>query len=661
MEDKYLWLEEVLSEESLAWAREHNKTTIEMFESDEWFKKDVRDIQTILESKEKIPFVYFMKDGFVYNFWTDEKNIQGILRRTSIENYKTANPSWDNILDVDALSAAEGQKWVFHDIVISPNKKRALIFLSPGGTDADVLREFDLDTRSFVEDGFLLPVAKGGAEWFSDDELFIARDLGPETVTSSGYARLLKRWKRGETLDKAQTIFEITPENNSVGISVYHENGKANFVAIKHIDFYTTEYFKYDGATFKQLNLPKKLDTLGGRLDGFFLSLSQKWEEFLVGDIVYFNYANEKMELVYRPDSHSSVYSFRLLKDGALAIIDTDVKGNLYFFKKDNESWSRERINLPENGSIDMLSTNPEQNDFFVSFDSFNMPVSYFYGNKNKIESIVKRQPGYFDYENVEVHQHFTKSPDGTMVPYFLVHKKGIQLNGKNPTILYGYGGFEISLKAHFNNVLGKVWLDKGGVYVLSNIRGGGEYGPLWHQSALKENRQRAYDDFYAIAEDLFAKKITTPEHLGAQGGSNGGLLMGVCYTQRPDLFAAINCGVPLLDMHRYHKLLAGYSWIAEYGNPDEEVDGAFIRKLSPYHKINSAETNYPMMFLNTSTKDDRVHPGHARKFAAKLKEHGFDYIYHENIDGGHAGASNLKEVAFMKAMDYAFFWKYLK
>lgn len=661
MEDKYLWLEEVLSDESLGWARAQNKKTIEMFESHDWFNDDVSSIQTILESKEKIPFVYFIKDEFVYNFWTDEKNIQGLLRRTTIASYKEANPSWDTILDVDALSSKEGQKWVFHDITISPNKLRALISLSPGGTDADVMREFDLTSRSFVEDGFELPVAKGGAEWLSDDELFVTRDLGPDTVTSSGYARLIKRWKRGEPLENAQTIFEITPENNAISMSVYHENGKSSFVGIKHIDFYTTEYFKYDGSTFKQLKLPKKLDTLGGRLDGAFLSLSQVYEEFLIGDIVYFNYANEKMELVYRPDSKSSMYSFRIIKDGALAIIDTDVKSNLYFFRKANGVWERERIDLPLNGSIDMLSTNSEQNDFFVSFDSFNMPVSYYYGSKNKIEAIVKRQPGYFDFDNVEVHQHFAKSPDGTMVPYFLVHKKGINLDGKNPTILYGYGGFEISLKAHFNNVLGKAWLDKGGVYVLSNIRGGGEYGPQWHQSALKENRQRAYDDFYAIAEDLFAKKITTPAHLGAQGGSNGGLLMGVCYTQRPDLFAAINCGVPLLDMHRYHKLLAGYSWIAEYGNPDDALDGAFIRNLSPYHKINDGETNYPMMFLNTSTKDDRVHPGHARKFAAKLEEYGFDYIYHENIDGGHAGASNLKEVAFMKAMDYAFFWKYLK
>ncbi len=661
MLDKYLWLEEILSEESLAWAREHNKKTIELFESEAWFQKDVKDLQIILESKEKIPFVYFIEDQFVYNFWTDADNAQGLLRRTTIEDYKTIEPNWEIILDVDKLSKAEKQKWVFQGFVISPNKLRALVYLSPGGTDANVIREFDLNSKSFVENGFFLPVAKGQAQWLSDDELFVTRDLGPETVTNSGYAKLIKRWRRSQPLSEATTIFEIAPEDNIVVMMAHHENGKSSFIAVKSINFYSCEYFHYDGSVFKQLKLPRKLSYYGSQLEGAMFNLNQEWENFLIGDVVFYNYSTEKLELVFRPDNKTSVYDFKFIKDGALGILNTDVKGSLSFFKKEKDSWVQEKIEIPKNGTVDMLKTSSNQNHFFVSFDSFNTPISYFYGEKNKIECIVKKQVGNFDYENTEVHQNFVKSPDGTSIPYFLVHKKDIKLDGKNPTILYGYGGFNVSLKAQFNNVLGKAWIDKGGVYVLANIRGGGEYGPTWHQAALKDKRQCAYDDFFAVAEDLIAKKITSPKHLGAQGGSNGGLLMGVCFTQRPDLFAAINCGVPLLDMQRYHKLLAGYSWVAEYGNPDDEIDGAFIRKLSPYHNINSSEKNYPMMFLHTSTKDDRVHPGHARKFAAKLKEYGFKYIYHENIDGGHAGASNLKEVAFMKAMNYAFFWKYLK
>lgn len=661
MEDKYLWLEDILGKESLDWARSQNKKIKELFNAESWFKEDVKNLQAILESKEKIPFVHFIADGFVYNHWNDEKNVQGLIRRATIESYKDNSPEWDILLDLDSLSEKDGQKWVYHEMEISPNKKRALFFLSPGGTDADVMREFDLVSRSFVQDGFELPVAKGGAAWMSDDELFLFRDLGLDTVTSAGYAKLVKRWKRGDTLDKAETIYEINKSDNGIGMNVFHDEGKATFIAERRIDFYSIELLKYDGNQFRPLSLPLKMDSIGGNLDGLFISLTGSWQEFFVGDIVFFTYESEKMELVYRPEGNSSFYYGRITNEGVLLIIDTDVKGNLFFFKKDQGRWTQERIDLPLNGSIDRLVGSAKGNDFFVSFDSFNTPLTYFYGYKDKIVRPVRTQPTFFNFQNIQVHQHFVTSPDGTRIPYFLVHSKDMVLDGKNPTILYGYGGFEISLKSHFSNVIGKAWLEKGGVYVLSNIRGGGEYGPLWHQAALKENRQRAYDDFYAIAEDLIAKKITSPKHLGAQGGSNGGLLMGVCYTQRPDLFAAINCGVPLLDMHRYHKLLAGYSWIAEYGNPDDEIDGAFIRELSPYHKINNAETNYPMMFLNTSTKDDRVHPGHARKFAAKLEEYGFDYIYHENIDGGHSGASNLKEVAFMQAMDYAFFWKYLK
>lgn len=661
MEDKYLWLEEVLSNESLDWVRSENQKTMTTFESLDWFENDVQELQTIFESKTKIPFVRFLLDEFVYNFWTDEKNIQGVLRRTTIEDYKKENPVWDIILDLDVLSKKENQKWVFHGYHVSPNRERVLIGLSPGGTDANIIREFDLRTRSFVENGFTLPLGKGGASWLSDNEIFVFRDFGPETVTNAGYPRLLKRWKRGELLERAQNILEISPENNSLDISVFHSNGQSIFIAAKSIGFYSTEYLKYDGSIFKQLSLPKKMQDLGGNLNGFFLITNETWKEFQIGDILYYDYKKEKVELVYRADERTSLYGFGPIKDGAIAILDTDVKGNLYFFSKKDGVWNQERIDLPANGSLDALVTNTELNDFFVSYSSFNTPSSYYYGNKNKIEGVVKKQPSHFDFKNIEVHQNFVKSNDGTMVPYFLVHQKGMEFNSKNPTILYGYGGFEISQKAYFSNILGKAWLEKGGVYVLTNIRGGGEYGPLWHQAALKENRQRAYDDFYAIAEDLFAKKITSPSHLGAKGGSNGGLLMGVCYTQRPDLFAAINCGVPLLDMHRYHKLLAGYSWIAEYGNPDDEVDGAFIRKLSPYHKINSEEKNYPIMYLHTSTKDDRVHPGHARKFAAKLKEYNLPYLYHENIDGGHAGASNIRETAAMQARDYAFFWKYLR
>lgn len=664
MDDKYLWLEEVLDEKSLEWARKQNNKTFSLLNDGPEFDKLVVGLTEILSSKEKIPTIFFMKDGTIYNLWLDDINIQGLLRRTTIESYKSSAPVWEKILDLDELSINDGEKWVLHDLDISPNKKRALVFLSPGGSDADIMREFDMTTKSFVTDGFILPLTKGGASWLTDDELLIERDFGPETLTASGYPRTVRSWKRGESLKHSKIIYQTLVSDAMISVQSTHEKGQTRTLLYRRIDFFNLEIYEYKNREFKILELPKKIDA-ESNLTKLHLILKEDWRknafDYLSGDYVVYDFETQATSLVYRPDNKSSIFSSGLTKDGLLLVIDTDVKGRLLYGVEKDRQWTLEKVALPDNGSLGLLVTSQDTNDYFIGFDSFNTPLSYYAGNGASILGVVKKETAHFSYENIEVSQHFAQSLDGTMVPYFLVHQKGLEFNGKNPTILYGYGGFNISLKSHFSNLLGHAWLDKSGVYVLSNIRGGGEYGPAWHQSALKENRDRAYQDFFAIAEELIAKNITSPEHLGAWGGSNGGLLMGVCYTQRPDLFKAINCGVPLLDMHRYHKLLAGHSWIAEYGNPDDAHDGKYIRALSPYQRIDKDEKNYPVIFVNTSTKDDRVHPGHARKFSAKLEEYGHSYLYHENIEGGHAGASNLVELAFMKALDYQFFWKYLK
>lgn len=664
MDDKYLWLEEVLDEKSLEWARNQNSKTFNVLNDGLEFDKLVVGLTEILSSKDKIPTIFFMKDDTIYNLWLDDVNIQGLLRRTTIESYKSSAPVWEKILDLDELSNKDGEKWVLHDLDISPNKKRALVFLSPGGSDADIMREFDMTTKNFVADGFVLPLTKGGASWLTDDELLIERDFGPETLTASGYPRTVRSWKRGESLKHTKIIYQTLASDAMISVQSTHDKGLTRTLLYRRIDFFNLEIYEYKNREFKKLELPKKFDA-ESNLSKLHLILKEDWRknsfDYLSGDYVVYDFETQATSLVYRPDNKSSIFSSGLTKDGLLLVVDTDVKGQLLYGVEKDRQWTLEKVALPDNGSLGLLVTSSDTNDYFIGFDSFNTPLSYYAGNGTSILGVVKKETAHFHYENIEVSQHFAKSLDGTMVPYFLVHQKGLEFNGKNPTILYGYGGFNISLKSHFSNLLGHAWLDKGGVYVLSNIRGGGEYGPAWHQSALKENRDRAYQDFFAIAEELIAKKITSPEHLGAWGGSNGGLLMGVCYTQRPDLFKAINCGVPLLDMHRYHKLLAGHSWIAEYGNPDDAHDGKYIRALSPYQRIDKDEKNYPVIFINTSTKDDRVHPGHARKFSAKLEEYGHSYLYHENIEGGHAGASNLVELAFMKALDYQFFWKYLK
>ncbi|MBC7427654.1 MAG: S9 family peptidase [Bacteriovorax sp.] len=660
MEDKYLWLEEVLDEKCLSWARLQNEKTFAALTNEPEFEKLVDGLTDILASKDKIPTIHFIKNGYVYNHWTDDKNIQGLLRRTKIEEYKKPNPVWETILGYDEQSRIDDEKWVNNGFSISPDKKRALVFLSPGGSDADIVREFDMETKTFVKGGFELPLSKGGASWLNDDELLLERNFGPDSLTESGYARTVRHWKRGVKLEDAKVIFEIPATDTMLNVHTLHDQGQSRTLIQRRIDFYSGEILEYKNGKCEKLDLPKKCDE-NFNIKKLHLTLREEWNGFRSGDYVVYDFETKKTVLAFSPEKKTSIYTSRLTKDGILLIIDKDVKGTLLYLTEKNEVWTPIQIDLPENGSLDALETDRDSNDYFIGYDSFNSPLSYYSGSAEKINGVVKRQTSFFDYDKLEVSQHFAKSLDGTMIPYFLVHQKGLKLDGENPTILYGYGGFEVSLKSHFSNLLGYAWLDKGGVYVLSNIRGGGEYGPEWHQCALKENRDRAYQDFFAIAEELISKKITSREHLGAWGGSNGGLLMGVCYTQRPNLFKAINCGVPLLDMHRYHKLLAGHSWVAEYGNPDDEVEGIYIRALSPYQRIKKDEKNYPVIFLNTSTKDDRVHPGHARKFAAKLEEYGHPYFYHENIEGGHAGASNMKELAFMKALDYMFFWKFLK
>lgn len=659
--DKHLWLEEVLGEESLKWVKNLNAESTKSFKSWNKFEETSQKILKSLETKEKIPFVHFIDRGFVYNLWSDDLHVQGIFRRISLVDYNNQKNSWETLLDLDQLSQTENQKWVYHGFHLSPNGKSAMVALSPGGTDANIIREYDMESKTFSTQGFHLPLSKGSVEWFNNDILLITRDFGAETVTHCGYPRQLRKWHRTQKIEEAPVIFEIPATESFLFAEAEHFENSSRILVYQRVDFYSGKVFLFENDTFVNMDLPEKCDVHGFNENYYLIGLRQDWKGFKSGEVLAMSQDRHSIQSLFHPDQSSSVYSARVSQNGFYLVIDRDVKSELHFFdaKSLPNKVHSTQIPLPKNGTIDYLTTSSKDTHFFVAYESFNQPLSYFAGNNLELQKL-KEQPSFFDHQNIEVTQHFVKSFDGTSVPYFLVHKKGLIFNGKNPTILYGYGGFEISLKPRFSNAIGIGWLELGGVYVLSNIRGGGEYGPAWHQSALKNNRDRAYNDFFAIAEDLFLKKITSPDHLGAQGGSNGGLLMGVCYTKRPDLFKAINCGVPLLDMHRYHKLLAGHSWIAEYGNPDDEQDGAYIRQLSPYHRLDDKFQKTPMLYLHTSTKDDRVHPGHARKFAAKCLEYNYPVYYFENIDGGHAGAANLKELANMKTFDFAFFWSVL-
>lgn len=659
MKDDYLWLEEIQSEKALQWVKEKSDASVLKLQQYSRFKEIEGKALEAFGATEKIPYVTIEGD-YVYNLWNDEFNVQGLLRRASITSYVSEQPEWEVILDLDALSLKEKVCWVYAGIEFNSSHSKALMGLSPGGSDANVMREFDLVKKEFVPDGFILPESKGWAEWIDDDTLRIVRVFGEDSITDSGYSRTVRDLKRGESIDSAKIIFEVDKKDMQAYSKTAHSFSVNYRFLGRWIDFYSYEEMILQDGAFKKLNLPSMFQDFGVVGHYYVLMMKEKWSEYEVGDVVAYDLDNHSMKKIFSCEKNQSVYTISRSKTGLYAIIDEDVKGNLYKFTlKEDGEWSKVKIDLPANGTLDFLSTDWRSDHFFLTYSSFNQPATYYYGEGEKIIKASKVAPSFFDHNNVIVEQHFSTSLDGTQIPYFLIYKRGTSFNGKNPTILYGYGGFEISMKAHFNNGLGANWIEKGGVYVLSNIRGGGEYGPHWHQSALKENRHKAYEDFFSIAEDLIAKKVTSSEHLGAMGGSNGGLLMGVCYTQRPKLFKAIDCGVPLLDMYRYHKLLAGASWVAEYGDPEDEKDGAYIRSISPYQQIKE-EGDYPVMFLNTSTKDDRVHPGHARKFAAKLFQYGHRVYYYENILGGHGGASNFKELAFNHALHMSFFWTHL-
>lgn len=666
-QDDYQWLEEVEDKKSLEWVSAISDKSTAKIKEHPLFSQIESKALEIYSNKDKISFVWIEED-FVLNLWTDEKNTQGLLRRANLKDYVSESlADWETILDLDLLSAKEKEEWVFHGIEFNDDYSRALVSISRGGSDADEIREFCMVSKEFIPDGFFLPESKGHAHYVTKDTLSVFRIFDNESKTNAGYARTVRLWQRGENLNDAKIIFEGEVQDTSVGSSLKKDtqHDEKYLFLRRGLDFYNNHEFLLDLNTLKieKLKLPDMCDTYDVLGREIITYLRQDWDKFLSGDLISYNLETKKSYLIFRPSPNQSIDTIRCSQDGIYIILNEDVTGALYKFSKnsDTSSWKQAKLYLPANGSLSSLTTSLTSKDFFICYTSFNSPTTYYYGHDLQIVKILKVSTSFFNHEDIEVKQHFVKSLDGTRIPYFLVHKKSLEFNSKNPTILYGYGGFEVSLTPSFNNALGASWLSKGGVYVLSNIRGGGEYGPKWHQCALKENRHLAYEDFFAIAEDLFTRKITSPEHLGAMGGSNGGLLMGVCYTQRPDLFKAINCQVPLLDMHRYHKLLAGASWVAEYGNPDDEIDGAYIRDLSPYHRIQkNPEIKYPVMYLNTSTKDDRVHPAHARKFCAKLLEYGHEVYYYENMQGGHAGASNFKQSAFNHAMSMCFFWSTL-
>ena len=596
--------------------------------------------------------------------------MRGLWRRTTLSEYRKESPAWETVLDLDALAAAEKENWVWKgSIWLRPDNARCLLNLSRGGGDAVVVREFDVPSKSFVADGFYLPEGKTNVAWRSRESVYVGTDFGPGSKTDSGYARIVKEWRRGTPLAAARTVFEGATTDVSMSARVSDRFGFHREFIRRAITFYSGETHLRVGEKFVKLDLPvdalvdtfKEFITIilrspwavGGRTYAAGALLAAPWDTFLAGD--------RNFDVLFAPAPRTSLVGVTTTREHLILTELDNVRSRLSLLTRAGSTWQRTPLPVPEFGTVSVSSIDEDSDDYFLNVTGFLTPSSLYLGTIGQEKrELLKQLPAFFNSDGLAVSQHEAVSPDGTRVPYFQVSRTGLKLDGSHPTLLYGYGGFEISMTPAYSAGSGAAWLERGGVYVLANIRGGGEFGPLWHQAALKENRQRAYDDFIAIGEDLIKRRVTSTPHLGVMGGSNGGLLVGVMLTQRPDLFGAVVCQVPLLDMQRYSQLLAGASWMGEYGNPAVPAEWSYISRYSPYHNVRPGVI-YPRVLFTTSTRDDRVHPGHARKMAAKLEAQKANFRYYENIEGGHGGAANNQQSAYMNALAYTFLLKQLR
>lgn len=667
-DDPFLWLEEIEGKEQLDWVRKQNARSLGELQSDPRFEPMEKEALAILTSKDRIPLGTIRGED-LYNFWQDDEHVRGLWRRASLKSYRTGSPKWETLIDVDALAEAEGKNWIYHGAdCLGPDYDRCMIELSPGGSDAGVLREFSVAKKRFLDNGFVIPLGKYSASWLDRDTLLVSADWG-EGLTSSGYPLSLRKWNRGDDFENAKPLFQGKVDDVSVRAFVMRRSGEAYPIVTRATTFYESlrYWLRADGG-LTQIPLPKRARIVG-IIDGRLLAeLLEPWEHsgqsYPQGALVALRLEDMSAETVFQPGPSQALDDFAVGKTAIFIAVLDDVVGKALRVRRTNGKWVAQELDAPPNGVVKIAAADSDRDDFFLLTESLTTPQTLHHVSAKNELSTVMALPELYDASNVVVEQHFAKSKDGTRVPYFVMGRKDVLEKGNAPTVQYGYGGFLIpTLPLYYADpgrpqhgaLAGKLWVSRGGVLVLSNIRGGGEYGPRWHEASLLENRQRSYDDFFAIAEDLIERGVTSPQKLGAVGRSNGGLLMGVVLTQRPDLYAAIDCGVPLFDMKRYHKLLAGASWMAEFGDPDDPDHWKFLSEYSPYQNV-KPDTSYPNVLFYTSTKDDRVHPGHARKAAALLEEYGYDFYYYENIEGGHGGTANQQQLAMRTALEFAYF-----
>lgn len=671
-DDPYKWMEEIEGERPLAWAKAENTRSLAILQGDSRYAGLESQALAILNAKDRVPGVSFAGDGSLRNFWQDADHVRGIWRKTTLESYRTAEPQWETLLDIDALSKTENANWVFKGAgCLAPEETRCLLNLSNGGKDAVTIREFDTTTKAFVPGGFVLPEGKQNVGWLDKDTLLVAREWEPGQVTKSGYPYVVKALKRGQALADAKELFRGTPEDVSASAyTLTDPDGKVMAVlASRAVSFFEAETYLLTDTGPVKLPFPLKHSVQGYVAGQVVMSLEQDWPEkgFKTGDLLSLDLAALKADpakpapvLVLRPTARQSVEGVTSTRDKLVVGLLDNVTGGALVYSHGPEGWTSQKLALPTNSTIGLGSASQKDDRLFVSVTGYLTPSTYWLADAASLKlEQVKASPARFDASTHVVEQFEATSTDGTKIPYFVVRPKGVKYDGTAPTLLYAYGGFQASMTPAYSGVMGKLWLERGGTYVVANIRGGGEFGPAWHNAGLKENRQKVYDDFFAVSQDLITRKITSPRRLGIMGGSNGGLLMGVALTQRPELYNAIVVQVPLFDMIRYTQIGAGASWVGEYGDPAIPSERAVIAKYDPYSNLKAGQ-KYPEVFIETSTKDDRVHPAHARKAAARLEELGYPVLYYENIDGGHAASANLAETARRQALEYIYLSKKL-
>jgi prolyl oligopeptidase len=661
--DPYLWLEDIVDEKALSWVRARNEPTLAQFSGDE-FELMRAEALEVLDTDARIPYVRRRGD-YLYNFWRDAANPRGLWRRTTLDSYRQDSPDWDVLINVDELSRADDQNWVWAGAnIIEPDHTRALVSLSRGGSDAAIMREFDMVTREFVANGFELPEAKSCFSWVDANTLLVGTDFGTESLTESGYPRLVKRWRRGQRVEDAETVFEGARTDVLVAPSVDRTPGFERTLLWRTVEFFNDEVYELRGDELIRIDAPTDA-TISVHRQWLLIELRTDWltanASYTAGSLLAVEYdeflsGTAQLRVVFKPDKRTSLYHYAWTRDRLIIVTLADVASHVEIVTPG--SWqSQPAADIPSNTNTVIVAADDTGDEIFLNSSGFDRPSRLLRGPADGPLQQIKSAPDFFDAENMSVAQHFATSQDGTSIPYFVVRPRDTTKPG--PTLLGGYGGFETARTPGYDGILGRLWLARGGTYVLANIRGGGEYGPGWHTQAMRAGRHLVDEDFAAVATDLVDRGITTVPQLGAQGGSNGGLLMGIMLTKYPQLFGALVCQVPLLDMRRFHLLLAGASWMAEYGDPDNPDDWEFIAKYSPYHNI-SAGVHYPPVLITTSTRDDRVHPGHARKMTAALEAAGHRVWYYENIEGGHAGAADNAQAAFKSALSFSFLWQML-